>query len=104
MHSTWLVQVASCHAYGEVGDVIVGGVLPAPGDTIWEQSRLPSLNGLLTFICSLPAISPSTSRTPRSRGSFSGFRQSIPDDALACSLRFPVIQQHQPYQHKAHRP
>lgn len=29
----------SAHAEGEVGDVIVGGVLPPPGDTIWEQSR-----------------------------------------------------------------
>lgn len=29
----------SCHAEGEVGDVIVGGVAPPPGDTIWEQSR-----------------------------------------------------------------
>jgi proline racemase len=31
--------VISAHAEGEVGDVIVGGVLPPPGDTIWEQSR-----------------------------------------------------------------
>ena len=29
----------SCHAEGEVGDVIVGGVPPPPGDTIWQQSR-----------------------------------------------------------------
>ncbi len=29
----------SAHAEGEVGDVIVGGVAPPPGDTIWEQSR-----------------------------------------------------------------
>jgi proline racemase len=29
----------SCHAEGEVGDVIVGGVAPPPGDTLWEQSR-----------------------------------------------------------------
>ena len=26
-----------CHAEGEVGDVIVGGVTPPPGDTLWEQ-------------------------------------------------------------------
>jgi trans-L-3-hydroxyproline dehydratase len=31
--------VVSCHAEGEVGDVIVGGVAPPPGDTLWEQSR-----------------------------------------------------------------
>ncbi len=29
----------SCHAEGEVGDVIVGGVAPPPGATIWQQSR-----------------------------------------------------------------
>ena len=39
MHSTKVVHVVSCHAEGEVGDVIVGGVLPPPGETIWEQSR-----------------------------------------------------------------
>jgi proline racemase len=31
--------VVSCHAEGEVGDVIVGGVAPPPGDTIWEQRK-----------------------------------------------------------------
>jgi proline racemase len=39
MRSTRTIHVISAHAEGEVGDVIVGGVLPPPGDTIWEQSR-----------------------------------------------------------------
>jgi len=39
MRSIKTVHVISAHAEGEVGDVIVGGVLPPPGDTIWEQSR-----------------------------------------------------------------
>jgi proline racemase len=39
MRSKTVIHVVSCHAEGEVGDVIVGGVLPPPGDTIWEQSR-----------------------------------------------------------------
>ncbi len=39
MRSSRLVHVVSCHAEGEVGDVIVGGVAPPPGDTIWQQSR-----------------------------------------------------------------
>ena len=39
MRSTKTVHVISAHAEGEVGDVIVGGVLPPPGDTIWAQSR-----------------------------------------------------------------
>jgi proline racemase len=33
------ITIVNCHAEGEVGDVIVGGVEPPPGDTIWEQSR-----------------------------------------------------------------
>ena len=39
MHSVKAIHIVNCHAEGEVGDVIVGGVLPPPGDTIWEQSR-----------------------------------------------------------------
>ncbi|MBP1852985.1 trans-3-hydroxy-L-proline dehydratase [Rhizobium halophytocola] len=39
MRTTKVIHVVSCHAEGEVGDVIVGGVLPPPGDTLWDQSR-----------------------------------------------------------------
>src|ERR671920_1108662 len=39
MRTSKVIHVVSCHAEGEVGDVIVGGVAPPPGDTIWEQSR-----------------------------------------------------------------
>jgi proline racemase len=39
MHTTRVVHVVSCHAEGEVGDVIVGGVEAPPGETIWEQAR-----------------------------------------------------------------
>ncbi|WP_170448257.1 trans-3-hydroxy-L-proline dehydratase [Ruegeria arenilitoris] len=37
MRSSKTIHVISAHAEGEVGDVIVGGVAPPPGDTIWEQ-------------------------------------------------------------------
>ena len=37
MRSSKIIHVVSCHAEGEVGDVIVGGVAPPPGDTLWEQ-------------------------------------------------------------------
>ena len=37
MRTSKIVHVVSCHAEGEVGDVIVGGVSPPPGDTIWDQ-------------------------------------------------------------------
>ncbi|WP_029030279.1 trans-3-hydroxy-L-proline dehydratase [Salinarimonas rosea] len=39
MRTSKLVHVVHCHAEGEVGDVIVGGVAPPPGQTVWEQSR-----------------------------------------------------------------
>ncbi|MFV1441631.1 MULTISPECIES: trans-3-hydroxy-L-proline dehydratase [unclassified Phaeobacter] len=37
MRSTRTVHVISAHAEGEVGDVIVGGVAPPPGATLWDQ-------------------------------------------------------------------
>jgi proline racemase len=39
MRSSNVIHIVGCHAEGEVGDVIVGGVVPPPGETIWEQSR-----------------------------------------------------------------
>jgi len=39
MRSTRIIHTVSAHAEGEVGDVIVGGVAPPPGETLWEQSR-----------------------------------------------------------------
>lgn len=37
MRSKVKIDIVGCHAEGEVGDVIVGGVEPPPGDTLWEQ-------------------------------------------------------------------
>lgn len=37
MRSSKTIHVISAHAEGEVGDVIVGGVLPPPGETLWDQ-------------------------------------------------------------------
>lgn len=39
MRSSKVIHVVSCHAEGEVGDVIVGGVAAPPGDSLWEQRR-----------------------------------------------------------------
>lgn len=39
MRTSNIIHVVSAHAEGEVGDVIVGGVAPPPGDTLWAQSR-----------------------------------------------------------------
>jgi proline racemase len=37
MRSRQTIHVVSAHAEGEVGDVIVGGVAPPPGATLWAQ-------------------------------------------------------------------
>jgi len=55
MRSTMTLHVISAHAEGEVGDVIVGGVLPPPGDTLWEQSRWIAGDGVLrSFVLNEP--------------------------------------------------
>ncbi|MEM7474571.1 MAG: proline racemase family protein [Planctomycetota bacterium] len=37
MNSSKVIHIVGCHAEGEVGDVIVGGVAPPPGATLWAQ-------------------------------------------------------------------
>jgi len=39
MRSSTIVHIVSCHAEGEVGNVIVGGIAVPPGESIWDQSR-----------------------------------------------------------------
>ena len=39
MKSCKIIHTVSCHAEGEAGDVIVGGVGVPPGDTLWQKSR-----------------------------------------------------------------
>ena len=38
MKSSKLIHIVSCHAEGEVGNVIVGGVVPPKGDSLWEKA------------------------------------------------------------------
>ena len=47
MRASKVIHVVTCHAEGEVGDVIVGGVAPPPGATLWEQSRFIAKDGAL---------------------------------------------------------
>lgn len=55
MRSSQTIHVISAHAEGEVGDVIVGGVLPPPGETIWDQSRwIAQDNRLRNFVLNEP--------------------------------------------------
>ena len=39
MKNNKTIQIVSCHAEGEVGNVIVSGVAMPPGKTLWEQAR-----------------------------------------------------------------
>ena len=55
MRAGKVVHVVSAHAEGEVGDVIVGGVAPPPGETLWEQSRFVANDGRLrSFVLNEP--------------------------------------------------
>lgn len=55
MRSSKIVHVVSCHAEGEVGDVIVGGVAPPPGETLWEQRKWIAEDGTLrNFVLNEP--------------------------------------------------
>jgi trans-L-3-hydroxyproline dehydratase len=39
MRSRRVITVVGCHAGGEIGNVVVGGVLPPPGATVFEQMQ-----------------------------------------------------------------
>ncbi len=55
MKSKRAIQVVSAHAEGEVGRVIVGGVLPPPGDTLPDQRAwLERNDGLRRFLIHEP--------------------------------------------------
>ncbi|MCE8524955.1 proline racemase family protein [Ruegeria pomeroyi] len=55
MRSSKTIHVISAHAEGEVGDVIVGGVAPPPGETLWEQRNWIARDGRLrNFVLNEP--------------------------------------------------
>jgi proline racemase len=55
MNASKMIHTVSCHAEGEVGDVIVDGVAPPPGETIWKQSRwIAKDQALRNFILNEP--------------------------------------------------
>ena len=39
MNSSKLIHIISCHAEGEVGNVIVGGIAAPKGDGLWQKAR-----------------------------------------------------------------
>jgi proline racemase len=55
VRSSRAIHVVSAHAEGEVGDVIVGGVAPPPGATLWDQRRHLAEDGALrAFVLNEP--------------------------------------------------
>ena len=55
MRSSKVIHIVTCHAEGEVGDVIVGGVAPPPGETVWQQSRFIATDRTLrSFVLNEP--------------------------------------------------
>ncbi|WP_420549074.1 trans-3-hydroxy-L-proline dehydratase [Curvivirga sp.] len=55
MRSSKTIHIVSCHAEGEVGDVIVGGVAPPPGDTLWDMRKwIEQDNTLRNFVLNEP--------------------------------------------------
>ncbi len=55
MRTKNIIHMVSCHAEGEVGNVIVGGVAPPPGETLWEQARwIAQDQGLRNFALNEP--------------------------------------------------
>ena len=55
MRTSKVIHIISAHAEGEVGDVIVGGVAPPPGDTLWDQRSFIAQDGALrSFVLNEP--------------------------------------------------
>ncbi len=55
MRTSKVIHIVSCHAEGEVGNVIVGGIPAPPGETVWEQSRwIAEDNSLRQFVLNEP--------------------------------------------------
>jgi trans-L-3-hydroxyproline dehydratase len=55
VRSSSVIHVVSAHAEGEVGDVIVGGVSPPPGETLWDQRTwIAEDQGLRNFLLNEP--------------------------------------------------
>ena len=49
------IEIVGCHAEGEVGDVIISGVEPPPGETVWEQAQwIANDQALRNFVLNEP--------------------------------------------------
>ena len=79
MRALRTITVVGCHAGGEVGNVVVGGVLPPPGDSVFEQMQ--HLQDARRR-ASAPAVARAArqrrlSREPRGSGNEAGLRRRV---------------------------
>jgi len=57
MRTSKVIHIVSCHAEGEVGNVIIGGVAPPPGVSLWDQSRWVAQDqSLRQFVLNEPRV------------------------------------------------
>lgn len=78
MRVTRTITVVDCHAEGEVGRVVTGGVLPPPGDTLFAQKAwLEANDGLRRFLLFEPRggafVHANLVVPPKSPGADAGF-------------------------------
>ena len=77
-----VVHVVHVHAEGEVGDVVVGGVAPPPGETLWEQSR---------FIATDDSLRKFLLNEPRG-GVFRHYNLLVPPTNPAANMGFIIME------------
>lgn len=82
MRASKVIHVVSAHAGGEVGDVIVGGVAPPPGDTLWAQR---------TFIHDDGALRDFVLREPRG-GVFRHVNLLVPPKDPSAAMGFIIME------------
>ncbi len=86
MKSKRTITVIGCHAEGEVGRVITGGVLPPPGDSLFEQREYLRTqdDGLRKFLLYEPRggafVHANLIVPPKSSGAVAGFIIMEPTD------------------------
>ncbi len=82
MSTSRVVHVVHVHAEGEVGDVVVGGVAPPLGASLWEQSR---------FIATDDSLRQFLLNEPRG-GVFRHYNLLVPPKSPAADMGFIIME------------
>ena len=79
MRARRLITVVGCHAGGEIGNVVVGGVLPPPGATVFEQMQALRRDddSLRRLLLREPRGSVAVPRQPHRPGDAPGLRRRL---------------------------